>query len=258
MTLNNYDYYISNGTTVNFTFKVQLEKSASATSWEPYTNGPAPNPDYPMPVNVVTGDNTIKVIGKNLFDKDSATYRNGYLKDDNGNETSSGQSGYLSSYVSVKPNTQYTIQGTLTTGTNTTSYRLYYYDSSKNWISRTSSITGTNTTYTFTTPNNCYFMQFQYITANYDANTIMINEGTTASYVPYQSQTYPINLGSMELCKIGDYQDYLYKENGVWYKYGAIGKVVLDGSESGWNTYNTATALAYLFVVSDITSSVVL
>ena len=59
-----------------------------------------------------------------------------------------------------------------------------------------------------------------------------------------QSQTYPINLGSIELCKIGDYQDYLYKENGKWYKYGAIGKVVLDGSENwrtnaSWNYTNT-------------------
>ena len=47
-------------------------------------------------------------------------------------------------------------------------------------------------------------------------------------------QEYPLSLGSMELCKISDYQDYIYKENGIWYKYGAIDKIVLDGSESGW------------------------
>ena len=55
-----------------------------------------------------------------------------------------------------------------------------------------------------------------------------------------QSQTYPINLGSMELCKIGDYQDYIYKENGKWYLNKQIGKVVLDGSES-WNRWTTNT-----------------
>lgn len=41
---------------------IQLEKGNSATSYEPYTGGIAsPNPDYPQPVKVVTGDNTIKV-----------------------------------------------------------------------------------------------------------------------------------------------------------------------------------------------------
>jgi len=49
-----------------------------------------------------------------------------------------------------------------------------------------------------------------------------------------ESQTYPINLGTIELCKIGDYQDYIYKDNGKWYKHSEIGKVVLDGSETGW------------------------
>ena len=35
----------------------------------------------------------------------------------------------------------------------------------------------------------------------------------------------------IELCKIGTYQDYIYKENGSWYLHKEIGKVVLDGSE---------------------------
>lgn len=46
-----------------------------------------------------------------------------------------------------------------------------------------------------------------------------------------QSQTYPINLGSIELCKIGDYQDSIVKDNGKWYLNKQIGKVVLDGSD---------------------------
>ena len=47
---------------------------------------------------------------------------------------------------------------------------------------------------------------------------------------------YPINLGSLELCKIGDYQDYLYKENGNWYKYGAISYNVATGASYASNT----------------------
>ena len=55
---------------------------------------------------------------------------------------------------------------------------------------------------------------------------IQLEEGDTAhSYTPYGADLY-------ELCKIGTYQDYLYKDNGKWYKYGMIDKVVLNGSES--------------------------
>ena len=54
-----------------------------------------------------------------------------------------------------------------------------------------------------------------------------------------QSQTYRVSLGIIELCKIGDYQDYIYKENGNWYKYNAVGKLILDGSENWLKSSNT-------------------
>lgn len=51
-----------------------------------------------------------------------------------------------------------------------------------------------------------------------------------------QSQSYPINLGDIELCKIGNYQDSIVKDNGKWYLNKQIGKIVLNGSESfDWN-----------------------
>ena len=53
------------------------------------------------------------------------------------------------------------------------------------------------------------------------------------TYEAYNGITYPINLPSgMELCKIGTYQDYFYKENDKWYLHKEIGKVVLNGSEN--------------------------
>lgn len=53
-----------------------------------------------------------------------------------------------------------------------------------------------------------------------------VEEGSKAnSYTPYG--TTPI-----EICKIGDYQDYFYKEDDKWYLHKEIGKVVLDGSEN--------------------------
>ena len=51
--------------TVSFA-NVQLEKSSTATSFEPYVGGvPSPNPDYPQNINVVTGTQTVSVNGTN-------------------------------------------------------------------------------------------------------------------------------------------------------------------------------------------------
>lgn len=73
------------------------------------------------------------------------------------------------------------------------------------------------------------------------------NSITIANNDNTQSQTYPINLGSMELCKIGDYQDYLYKDNGKWYKYGVIGKLTITSvTEVG----TASTGIKYALVRS--------
>ena len=48
----------------------------------------------------------------------------------------------------------------------------------------------------------------------------------------------------MELAKIGDYQDYIYKSEGKWYKYGAVGKLVGNGTEN-WTISGTGTQNYY-------------
>lgn len=51
------------------------------------------------------------------------------------------------------------------------------------------------------------------------------------------SQSYTIDLSTIELCKIGTYQDYIYKSNGNWYKHAEVGKVILTGaSDEAWAT----------------------
>ena len=61
----------------------------------------------------------------------------------------------------------------------------------------------------------------------------MIEQGSTETeYEPYKGNTYEVNLGDIELNKIGDYKDRIYKDNGKWYVEKNIGKVVLDGSET--------------------------
>ena len=61
--------------------------------------------------------------------------------------------------------------------------------------------------------------------SNVSGNHFQIEQGSTAtSYKPYKT---PI-----ELCQIGSYQDYIYKNNGNWFKHKAIEKVVLNGTEN--------------------------
>lgn len=85
-------------------------------------------------------------------------------------------------------------------------------------------------------------------------NTIMIaNEDSS------ESQNYTIDLGDIELCKIGDYQDYFYKDNGKWYLHKEIGKVVYDGSgDEDWR-YSQSNAPYRISInnIDDIKSSTV-
>ena len=69
--------------------------------------------------------------------------------------------------------------------------------------------------------------------------------GSATTYAPY--------FEPIELCKLGDYQDYIYKDGDKWYVHKAVGKVVLDGGE------NWATALASIwgnnaYLCTDITN----
>ena len=63
--------------------------------------------------------------------------------------------------------------------------------------------------------------------------TPMLEKGSVAtSYAPYKT---PI-----ELCKIGNYQDKIYKQNGNWYIYKEIGKYTFTGSEN-WSLSSYGT-----------------
>lgn len=72
-------------------------------------------------------------------------------------------------------------------------------------------------------PNPDYPQEVQTVTGE---QTIRISSKAGASH------TYPISLGSIELCKIGDYQDYIYKNENDWYLHKEIGKYTLTGSEN--------------------------
>ena len=61
----------------NYKVGIQIEEGSTATDYEPYCGGqPSPNPDYPQEIKVVTGNNLIKHVGKNLLNIADGTYAN--------------------------------------------------------------------------------------------------------------------------------------------------------------------------------------
>ena len=85
-------------------------------------------------------------------------------------------------------------------------------------------------------PNPSYPQEVEVVTGNVEVT--ISNENNT------ESKTLSVSLGNIELCKIVNYQDYFYKSNGKWYKYNAITKLVLNGSEN-WSAHGSIASWFY-------------
>lgn len=120
--------------------------------------------------------------------------------------------------------------------------RIVLYDSSKSF----SEVLWYNTSYkgkwTFTTSSVEYYLKFTAKQSNsWDLSSIefQLEQGSKANaYTPYGTE--PI-----ELCKIGNYQDYFYKSGSKWYLHKEIGSFILNGNvsfqkHSSSNSYFTA------------------
>lgn len=184
---------------------VMIEKGSEATAYEPYKE-----------------DSYEINLGKNLFDGEvelGSINTSGNVSTNNALRSTN--------YIKVKPSTQYTISNDLDYTT-----RIYEYNSSKTYVTNSSQ---TSTTYTFTTSSTTEYIRFRTLEGSTQNNLnvkVMLEEGNQAtSYAPYFT---PI-----EMCKIGDYQDYFYKENNTWYIHKEIGKVDLSTlSWTGGGTYS--------------------
>ena len=240
------------------------------------TQSGTPTPDAPVAINTVTGEQTVKVEGKNLF---------------NVNVTPSS---YTNTTASVSGNT---ITVTSTSGAYTARVDLpFVYEANKRMtisfdakfiqndagdslisqvclrtpgtsdtignIILTKTVGQTNhytATVSATASNNNTRQFWLYVKANslagavkVEFSNIQIEYGDQASqYEPYQGQEFPIDLGSIELAKIGTYQDRIYKDDGKWYIEKQVGSVVFDGTEN-WQGYTTTGVQANFIGVSDI------
>ena len=193
----------------------QFELGSTATAYTPYHA-------TSYPIN----------LGKNLFDRNTAGYGNiladGTIKD----STSYVRSGY----IPISPNSVYTLSASFPSGFTTDTYiRMAFYDANKNFISRPS-VQGTLTA---TSPSNAFYCM---IAMRQEAENIQLEAGATATtYAPYFT---PI-----ELCKLGTYQDYIYKDGDSWKVHKATKSVTLTGSEN-WQ-YRTAGTTADFYQINN-------
>ena len=210
----------------NATYELQLENGSTGTSWEKYTGGiPAPNPDYPETINVVTGVQNVLVHGKNLFNV-GATLENRYLNTDGG--WTAGAYSFVNQEYNVGNNTALTVSFTSRVGSSYVRVGMYKADGSfieRVLVSTNSTVNlSAGTSKIVTSVDNASGAKF---------NDLQIEFGSSASsYESYQSQTYTIDLGATELCKIGDYQDYIYKSGDDWYVHKATNKFTVTSSLS--------------------------
>lgn len=219
---------------------IQLEKGSQATPYEPFTPN-SPSPDYPSPIETVTGRQEISVnedsyeinLGKNLFDGllELGGYQNGVK--DNRNERYR-----CANKIPVEPNTTYTFS------INGVAQKYVYqmYGSDKTYLTETDTQTGT-----FTTLSNCYYITFRCFIADFTSDyanlKVQLEKGT-------QATTYSAYKTPIELCKIGDYQDYLYKQNNKWYKHKEIQKVNFTNTQN-W-ILNTAFTSEYMATKTEL------
>lgn len=207
--------------------------------YEPYTNGASPNPDYPQEVKTVTGDNSIIIRGKNLF---NLTGLSNSLVSGSGSEitfngTKSG-SGYIinQSLGTFKVGT-YTISFNRKSGSiNLNSSSDGFVVKAGDWSIVTYSLNSTSENTTFTLEEERTISVRYWVNANVIYNNLVIDfqleKGSTAtSYEQYQGQTAQLSLGNIELCKIGNHQDKIYKENDKWYLHKETGKVGYKASD---------------------------
>ena len=182
---------------------IMIEQSSTATTYEAYKN-------QPFDLN----------LGKNLFDKILASTGKGVSTGDGTLYTSADN--FATDFISVS-------QGNyVVSGFSTASNRVYgaTYNSNKVYIGAIATNVGTKT---FSIGSGISYIRLTGFTS--EINTYQLEKGLTiTSYAPY--------FKPIELCKIGDYQDYLYNNGGKWFKHTEVGKVILNGSESDWAAFN--------------------
>ena len=236
------------------TIKPIIELGAQKTNWEPYTSGqPSPNPEYPQPIKVVTGEQNIEIKNKNLlkllninstFSGVQVTVNSDKSITLNGTCTSNYAINIITNWsLSLENGKTYTLSGCPDLGgKDTLSLELYSKSPTNQYVTDV----GEGKTFTLTADRTyrCYIAIKSGQTYDNVILYPMVEEGSTATeYEPYQSQNYPLSLGNIELARINDYKDCIFKnelgskyynadlEEDSWYVGKQIKKLIFDGTQ---------------------------
>ena len=244
-TFNQYLYIGASGRNYSsYKMNVQIVSGSEADyNYEIYTNGSSPNPTFPQNIDVVTGDQNIKVQNKNLFDKNNTTVLPLAVNSTQVFNSTGGNG--KSIYIPITGGLTYTISkiqsarfrvGTtaITPGNVVPTVDFQENDNATSITLNTSSTANYLIAY-------FYLNGTDTLTIEEVLNTMQIEVGSSASsYIAHQEQNYTIALGTTELCKIGTYQDYIYKSGSDWKIHREIGKVTLD-EDSDISTHGYGT-----------------
>lgn len=241
-----FQYVNGNGTSISLSDTAEVPFAKLDLKGNTLQTG-TPTPTTPIAVNVVSGSNIIEIRQENLFDKETITMGKRF---DNGTPPIeyNDDDYFLTDYILVKPSTSYTGNSVFTNIYN----RIAFYDANKTWLSNDNGGGAS----TITTPSNCYYMRFGKEKTQLD--TFMLVEGAIvpSEYQPYKEQSFEIDLGDLELCKIDNAQDYIHRIDGGWAIHREVKKVVLDGNENENWSYGTSGGFprATLMSLNDIST----
>lgn len=223
---------------------IQIEKGSMVTEYESYTGGkPSPNPDYPQKISSINGVN-LKLVGKNLFDKNTQNFINGFLSDTRNTIVDSNN--VKTFFIPCNPNSIYTISKQKG---NYFRVATTIYEPSLG-ISLSQIIVNNNSSsITINTNNDSKYLLFNVYDKTQDfvsesdmLNSIQSEKGPQrTTYEPYKVQTIPVNLQNNILAKVGDYADELQVYlNGDVKIVKKIGKTILNNTANYTkSTYST-------------------
>jgi len=237
--------YASGVTFNNLVFKPMIVKGiTTSTSYEPYTNGASPNPDYPQEITNATGDVEVKVQNKNLIlTKD---WMNATINSDGSYNTTSSQERLCSTYIPIDIG-----KDNLTFSFNTVMdfFGIAFYDEDKNYINRA-----------YLNQNNKITSQIlsnsKYVKVFINKSGLILNGNsfeqyelqleyniTPSTYTPHKEQKFIFPLGNEKLM-LGDY----LADDGIHH---VKGQYNLNGDEGIVKYVNSTYAFA-LYIPNNI------
>lgn len=175
----------------------------------------SPSPDYPQQIHTISGDNEVKIQNKNLLNRETCEENKALIWTTGGITTSDNSisSDYMRAGAKQSFSTNYNCNVFAYTKDKTYIGNL----SAGNTLTKTSNSNATFLNFTLPNDNSIYYIRIEYRTAVNSGvdllnSNIMVNYGTTLlSYTPHQEQNFPISLGDLEYCKIGNYEDLFFK-----------------------------------------------